>query len=151
MKAVIQRVCRASVTVDGQITGRCDKGLLVLLGIARGDTEQDARMMCEKILKLRIFQDEKGKMNKSVADVGGKVLTVPNFTLLADCSGGNRPDFFGAEAPLRARELFESFLDYMKEQTGSAEAGVFGAEMAVELLNDGPVTIVLDSKIFKKR
>lgn len=151
MKAVIQRVRRARVSVGGVVTGEIDRGLLVLLGVARGDTEADARLLCEKIVRLRVFEDERRKMNLSAADIGGGILTVPNFTLQADCRRGNRPDFTGAEAPERARELFEFFLECVRERTDGAPAGVFGAEMAVELCNDGPVTIVLDSEIFKKR
>lgn len=151
MKAVIQRVLRASVDVGGSITGSCGRGLLVLLGVARDDTEEDARLLCEKILKLRIFEDEKGKMNLSVTDTGGGMLTVPNFTLLADCSHGNRPDFFASESPQRAKELFDYYLNYLRAKTGDAQSGVFGADMRVDIINDGPVTIVIDSEIFKKR
>ncbi len=151
MRAVIQRVSRASVKVGGVCKGACENGLLVLLCAAKGDTEEDALKMCRKICNLRIFKDSEGRMNRSVLDIGGGILTVPNFTLLADCKGGNRPDFFAAEEAGRARELFEHFLDCVAENIGQAPAGVFGAEMEVELVNDGPVTIILDSEIFRKR
>ncbi len=151
MRAVIQRVKYASVTVDDQTVGRIDKGFLILLGVGKGDTDEDARLLYEKIAKMRIFEDENGKMNRSLSDVGGEILLISNFTLLANCRHGNRPDFFSAMEPSEARRLYELFCDRIAEVSGCrTERGVFGADMKVELLNDGPVTIVLDSSELKK-
>lgn len=146
MRAVIQRVTEASVSVDQKIVGACGRGLLLLLGVEKGDTEDDAELLAAKIAKLRIFSDENGKMNRSVVDVGGELLVISNFTLCADCRHGNRPDYIGAEAPTRAKELYEYFVSRIAALTDRPTAvGIFGADMSVSLLNDGPVTLVLDS------
>jgi len=144
MRAVIQRVSRASVTVDGEVVGRIDRGLLVLLGVAPGDTEATADAMAGKVARLRIFADEAGKMNRSVRDVGGAALVVSQFTLLADARKGNRPSFAGAAPPEEARRLYERFCKALAAEGVPVERGVFGAMMAVELVGDGPVTIVLE-------
>lgn len=147
MIAVLQRVLSCSVTVDGKIISEQGKGLLVLLGVADGDTERDADLLCAKIVKMRIFEDENGKMNKSVTDVGGDITVVPNFTLLASYKKGNRPDFLGAAAPAEANRLFEYFKGKTAEVLGKVGTGEFGADMKVSLINDGPVTITMDSKV----
>ena len=144
MIAVIQRVSRSSVTVDGTKVAGCGVGLLILLGVAHGDTEYDASLLSDKISKLRIFQDENGKMNLSVNDVSGSCVVVPNFTLLASCRKGNRPDFFGSAEPTVAKELFERFTNLLSESVPGVTSGIFGADMKVTSENDGPVTIVLD-------
>ncbi len=150
MRVVIQRVERASVSVDGQIVGSCGKGFLLLLGVKKGDTEADADALAAKAAKLRIFEDENGKMNLSLDSVGGELLVISNFTLCADCSHGNRPDFFGAELPDEAKRLYEYFTERVKALSGcKTETGIFGAEMKVDILNDGPVTIVIDSAELK--
>ena len=149
MIAILQRVTEASVTVDNECVGRIGTGLLVLLGVARGDEELDARLLADKISKLRIFEDENGKMNRSLADVDGSVLVVPNFTLLASYRHGNRPDFMGSEEPGRAKELFLAFCDMLGEKI-PVERGVFGAEMKVSLLNDGPITIPMNSAVLRE-
>ena len=150
MRIVIQRVSEASVTVDGVITGKIDKGFLLLIGVQKGDTENEAVVMAEKISKMRIFEDENGKMNLSIFDVGGSVLAVSQFTLCADCRRGNRPDYFNAAPPTEANELYELFCREMANKGIVVEKGIFGADMKVSLLNDGPVTIVLDSEDLKK-
>jgi D-tyrosyl-tRNA(Tyr) deacylase len=150
MIAVIQRVKNSSVRVDGELCGECGKGLMILLGVAEGDCEEDARLLSSKILKLRIFSDENGKMNLSVKDIGGEALIVSNFTLLANYKKGNRPDYMNAAAPARANELYEYFTSLMRAELAHVATGEFGADMAVSLLNDGPVTIVMDSQILKK-
>ncbi len=150
MTAVIQRVLRGAVTVDGTERGACGRGVVILLGVAKGDTEEDARLLSEKIRKLRIFEDEDGKMNRSVTDIGGGALVVSNFTLLADYSHGNRPSFFDAEEPSRAAALVESFAA-MLEAHMPVGRGVFGADMQVTIEGDGPVTIVMDSAVLKKK
>ena len=145
MRAVIQRVGGASVTVDGKAVGRIGQGLLVLAGFAPGDDGAAVRWMCEKIARLRIFEDEAGKMNRSVADIGGGILLVPQFTLYGDASKGNRPSFTGAAPPDRAEALYEETIRTLRETSGvPVEAGIFGAAMQVELVNDGPVTILLE-------
>ncbi len=146
MRAVIQRVARASVEVDGTIVGKIGPGLLVLLGVAREDGESDARYIADKILGLRIFSDDEGKMNRSLADCGGSVLLVSQFTLLGDTAKGRRPGFERAAPPELARALYEKVADDLRAQGAPVETGVFGAHMAVELVNDGPVTFVLDSR-----
>ncbi len=151
MIAILQRVSRASVTVDGEVRAECGKGLLILLGVARGDTEEDCRLLADKISKLRIFSDEDGKMNLSVCDVAGSVIAVPNFTLLASYRKGNRPDFFGSAPPDEAKALFDYFADYISSLVPAVGRGVFGADMKVDLLNDGPVTIAMDSNVLKKK
>lgn len=152
MRAVVQRVANASVTVDDKVVGACGKGLLILLGVEKGDTEADLEVLAQKLAKLRIFSDENGKMNRSVVDVEGELLIISNFTLCADCRHGNRPDYFGAEAPAEASRLYEAFAARMQQLTGRPTAvGVFGADMKVSLLNDGPVTIVLDSAVLLRK
>jgi len=145
MKAVIQRVSSASVKVDGLVIGSIERGYLILLGVARGDTEQDACALAEKICKLRLFEDPPGKMTHSLTDVAGSALVVSQFTLLARCNKGNRPSFDQAEAPDHARRLCEVFVDAMKRAGVRVEEGIFAADMEVSLVNDGPVTIILDS------
>ena len=145
MRAVIQRVTQASVEVDGEIIGKIGSGLLVLLGAAEGDTEADCEKLADKIARLRIFSDENGKTNLSVNDVGGGMLVISQFTLLADCSHGNRPSFINACAPDRAEQLYELFKKLAAEKIpGGVECGSFGADMKVSLLNDGPFTIVME-------
>ena len=146
MKAVLQRVLEAKVETDGKIIGEIGQGLMILLGVANGDTERDAELLCDKIVKMRIFSDENGKMNKSLADVDGEMLVVSNFTLLAAYKKGNRPDYMGAAAPDEAKELYEYFADCCGCFI-PVEHGIFGADMKLNILNDGPVTIVMDSKV----
>lgn len=147
MKAVIQRVKYATVKVDNKIIGECKQGLMILLGVIDGDTENDADKLIKKIPVLRIFEDENGKMNKSLLDIDGEILVVSQFTLAADCSHGRRPSFTASAPPDIANELYEYFVGELKTAgVKSVQTGEFGADMAVELLNDGPVTIVLDSK-----
>ena len=145
MRAVVQRVSEAFVTVEGKETGRIEKGLMVLLGVETGDTEKDAVYMAGKIAKLRIFEDENEKMNLSVQNVGGKVLAVSQFTLLGDARGQNRPGFTQAETPERANELYELCCAEIRKLGVPVENGVFRTHMMVTLTNDGPVTILLDS------
>ena len=144
MKAVIQRVKEASVTVDGREVARIDHGILTLLGIAKGDDEGKLTRLISKICELRIFEDDQGKMNRSVKEVGGSHLLVSQFTLLGDCSAGRRPSFIHAEAPDRAKQLYEAALSLSKNQGVPTQGGVFQADMKVALVNDGPVTFVLD-------
>ena len=145
MKIVIQRVLEASVKIDGNIYGQIGKGYLLLIGVSNEDTKQIADKMLEKIAKLRIFEDENGKTNLSIADVGGEVLAVSQFTLYADCKKGNRPSFINAGKPDMAEELYLYMLDKCRELFGTVQCGQFGADMKVSLVNDGPFTIVLDS------
>lgn len=151
MKAVLQRVSRASVSVDGTVTGECGAGLLILLGVAGGDSEQDAVILAEKILKLRIFSDENGKMNLSVQDIKGELLVISQFTLLADYSHGNRPDYLASAKPDEAKRLYEYFISRISAGVGHTGTGIFGADMRVELVNDGPVTIVMDSAVLRRK
>ena len=146
MRAVVQRVSEAYVTVEGRETGRIGKGLCVLLGVEEGDTEADAKYMAGKIAKLRVFEDENEKMNLSVQQVEGRVLAVSQFTLLGDARGQNRPGFTRAEAPDRANQLYERTCQEIRRLNVPVENGVFRAHMWVHLVNDGPVTILLDSK-----
>jgi D-tyrosyl-tRNA(Tyr) deacylase len=146
MKAVLQRVARASVTVDGHVTGAIGEGLLVLLGAARGDLPKDADAMADRIVRMRIFEDDQGKMNRSLLDVGGALLVVSQFTLLADTNQGRRPSFFEAMPPDEAVQLIRRFVEAARGLGIGVQEGVFGAMMDVELLNRGPVTIVLDSR-----
>jgi len=146
MKAVIQRVARASVHVEGKTVGQIGSGLLVLLGVARGDGELDGRNLLEKIRMLRIFSDEQGKMNRSLAETGGSVLLVSQFTLLGRTTKGRRPSFDEAAPPEEAKRLYEQVIAGLRAHGTHVETGVFAAHMQVELLNDGPVTFVLDSK-----
>lgn len=144
MRIVIQRVLEAKVEVEGKIKGRIGKGFLILLGVGKMDDKNIADRYIDKILKLRIFADDMGKTNLSLEDVQGEVLVVSQFTLYADCRKGNRPDFIKAGSAERAEELYEYFLEQIKNKTGNVESGKFGAEMKVSLLNDGPFTIILD-------
>lgn len=144
MKLVIQRVKWASVKVNNEIIGKIDKGFLVLLGVGPEDTMEKADYLVQKLIKLRIFEDENGKMNLALKDVNGELLVISQFTLYADCTGGNRPSFTNAAKPEKANELYEYFMKKCKEQNVKVEHGEFGADMKVELLNDGPVTIILE-------
>ena len=146
MRAVVQRVTRASVKVNDEFTGTIADGLLVLLGVARDDTEGDAIYLAEKIAGLRIFEDDAGKMNLSVMDIGGAVLAVSQFTLFGDVKKGKRPSFDGAARPEQARELYERFIAQVRALGLTCETGRFQETMEVELVNHGPVTILLDSK-----
>ncbi len=144
MKAVVQRVTHASVKVDDEIKGQIQNGFLVLLGVGKNDTEEDADRLVNKIVKLRIFSDENDKINLSLSDVGGSMLVISQFTLYADCRKGNRPNFINAGKPDEANRLYEYFVSKCKEQVPVVEKGVFGADMKVELLNDGPFTVILE-------
>ena len=144
MRVVLQRVKYAKVSVGGEVAGQIEKGYLLLLGIGPDDTKATAEKMLDKIIKLRLFEDENGKMNLNINDVGGKILTVSQVTLYADCRKGTRPGFSEAAEPKFANEMYEYFLSLCREKLGCAEHGVFGADMQVELLNDGPVTIFLE-------
>ena len=146
MKAVIQRVTSASVHVEGKTVGQIESGLLVLLGVAKGDRESDGRYLVEKIRALRIFSDEQGKMNRSLADIGGSVLLVSQFSLLGRTTNGRRPSFDEAATPAEAKRLYEGVANGLRAQGIPVETGVFAAHMQVELLNDGPVTFALDSR-----
>ncbi len=151
MKAVVQRVKRAAVRVDGKITGECGRGFAILLGVARGDTERDASLLAAKIAKLRVFCDEAGKMNLSLKDVGGGAVVVSQFTLMANYRHGNRPDFLNAAPPEEAERLYRRFIALLEEALGKPVGeGVFGAEMEYEIINDGPVTILMESEVLKK-
>jgi D-tyrosyl-tRNA(Tyr) deacylase len=152
MIALLQRVTESSVSVDGQIIGRCGKGLMILLGVLEGDSESDALALAEKIHKLRIFEDENGKMNRSICDIEGSALVISQFTLAANYAHGNRPDFLAAAKPDIAKPLYEFFADELQKRiTGKVETGEFGADMKVSLINDGPVTIIMDSKVLLKK
>ncbi len=146
MKAVIQRVTKASVQVEGQTVGQIESGLLVLLGVAKGDGETDGQYVVEKIRTLRIFSDEQGKMNRSLADIGGSVLLVSQFTLLGRTANGRRPSFDEAASPDEANRLYGQVAAELRDLGTHVETGIFAAHMQVELLNDGPVTFVLDSR-----
>ena len=150
MRALVQRVSRASVTIDGKVHGAIDKGFLVLLGITEGDTEADARYLADKCVGLRVFTDENDKMNRSLADVGGGLLVVSQFTLYGDCSHGRRPSFIAAARPDTAIPLYECFVSRCRESGLPVETGEFGAHMEVELLNDGPVTLWMDTAEMRK-
>ena len=151
MIAVLQRVKQASVTVDGALVGSCGEGLSILLGVANGDTEVDAEVLAEKIVNLRIFTDENDKMNLSLKDMDGEMLVVSNFTLLASYKKGKRPDYMGAASPAEANRLYEYFIALCREQVRQVGCGVFGAHMEIQLTNDGPVTIVMDSEVLKTK
>ncbi len=146
MRSVIQRVTQAGVSVNGKTIGSIGRGLLVLLGVKRGDTEADADYMADKIVKLRIFEDENGKMNRAVRDVQGEILCVSQFTLMGDARGQNRPGFTQAEEPERANLLYERVCARMRSQGVKVETGIFRTDMQVSLVNDGPVTLLLDSE-----
>lgn len=151
MKAVLQRVLNASVVSDGVLSGKIDSGLYILLGVEKEDTKEDAVLLADKISKLRIFSDENGKMNLSVNDVSGEVLIVSNFTLNASYSHGNRPDYFNGADPKLANELYEYFITLMRERTKRVECGIFGADMKTSMTTDGPVTIIMESALLKKK
>lgn len=146
MKAVLQRVKYSRLKVDGEVISEIGQGLLVFLGVGKGDSEQACEKMAKKIANLRIFEDENGKMNLSCLDINGEVLLVSQFTLYGDCSHGNRPSFFNAENPEIANNLYEKFKICLENNKLSVKTGIFGADMKIELLNDGPVTIILDDK-----
>lgn len=145
MRFIIQRVANSKVTIDHVVRGEIGKGFMVLIGIADGDTEEIADKMIRKMIQLRIFEDENGKTNLALKDVGGSLLLISQFTLYADCKKGNRPSFIKAGAPDMAKEMYEYIIGKCKEEIAVVEQGEFGADMKVELLNDGPFTIVLDS------
>jgi len=146
MRSVVQRVSRAVVRVDRQVAGEVGRGLVVLLGVAEGDSSEDARWMADKLAQLRIFEDEAGKMNRSVQDLGGSVLLVSQFTLLGDARKGNRPSFTGAAQPEQANALYEQVAALLRARALPVATGVFRAHMELELVNDGPVTLLLDSR-----
>ena len=146
MRAVIQRVKSSSVTVGDETVGKIDSGLLVLLGVAKQDQSADADFLAEKIVNLRIFEDEQGKMNRSLIDIGGEILVVSQFTLLGDCRKGRRPSFIDAAGPDKANELYEYFVARVRKTNVHVATGRFRAMMEVALINDGPVTLILESK-----
>ncbi|WP_026563466.1 D-aminoacyl-tRNA deacylase [Bacillus sp. UNC41MFS5] len=146
MRVVVQRSKNASVTVAGEVTGQITKGLVLLVGITHEDKEEDAAYLADKIANLRIFEDEDGKMNFSLMDVGGEILSVSQFTLYGDCRKGRRPNFMDAARPEQAVELYEVFNGLLREKGIRVETGIFGAMMDVELINDGPVTLIIESK-----
>jgi D-tyrosyl-tRNA(Tyr) deacylase len=150
MKAVVQRVKHAHVNIDGQTVGACEHGLMVLLGVAADDDEVDAQLLCQKLCKLRIFCDENDKMNLSIHDIGGQMLVVSQFTLLADTSHGNRPSFIGAGDPSHANALYERFVAMVRAEGIPVQTGSFGASMEVTIVNDGPVTILMDSTDYRR-
>ena len=145
MRAVVQRVSRAEVRIEGRVVGRIGRGFVVLLGVAGGDSDADAAFLVDKIVGMRIFADHAGKMNLSIAQAGGAMLVVSQFTLLADTNSGRRPSFTKAAGPDEARRLYEHFLSLARTRDVKVETGEFGATMEVDLVNDGPVTIILDS------
>ncbi len=150
MKAVLQRVAHASVIADGVPTGEIDCGLLILLGVMDGDREEDARLLADKIAKMRIFSDENGRMNLSLLDIGGSALVVSNFTLGANYLHGNRPDYFASAHPTVAEPLYERFKELLRVHIKKVESGVFGADMTISITADGPVTITMDSLLLRK-
>lgn len=145
MRFVIQRVTKASVTIDGNISGKIDKGFMVLIGVCEEDTKEIADKLVKKLIGLRIFADEEGKTNLSIKDVDGQLLLVSQFTLYADCRKGNRPSFIKAGSPDHAKDLYNYIVDLCKKEIEVVQTGEFGADMQVELINDGPFTIILDS------
>lgn len=145
MKLVIQRVSSASVTIKGKVEGKINKGLMILVGIAQQDAEEDARYLAGKAINMRIFQDENDKMNLSLLDIKGEILAISQFTLLADTRKGRRPSFINAASPQKGEQLYDFFVNCLKEQNIKVETGIFGAMMDVALVNEGPVTIVIDS------
>ena len=146
MRVVLQRVAHASVTVDGEIIGKIQRGFLLLVGVTHDDAMEDMEYLVRKIVQMRIFEDEEGKLNRSIQDIGGEILSVSQFTLYADTKKGNRPSFSKAAPGVVALEMFEQFNGLLRDTGIPVETGQFGADMKVELLNDGPVTILLDSK-----
>ena len=151
MIAVLQRVKRAKVRVEENTVGKCGYGLCILLGVARGDGKADAGALADKIVNLRIFEDENGKMNLSLKNVDGEALVISNFTLLASYKKGKRPDYFAAAAPDEAKMLYEYFCTLIEKETRYTGRGIFGADMEIEMINNGPVTIVMDSNILLKK
>lgn len=147
MRAVLQRVKNASVTVDDKITGQIDKGIVVLIGMGKDDTEEDIKKLVDKIIKLRLFDDENGKINLSIKDVEGSLLIVSQFTLYWNCKKGTRPSFDGAMPPEDAKRMYDKFVEYAKSTNIPVETGIFGADMQLSLINDGPVTLNLDTAI----
>ena len=145
MRFVIQRVTNASVTVEGKVTGKIEKGFLVLIGVSEEDTKEIADKMIKKLVGIRIFEDDNGKTNLALADVGGSLLLVSQFTLYADCKKGNRPSFTKAGNPQMAEEMYEYIIEQCKKDVENVQVGIFGADMKVQLLNDGPFTVLLDS------
>ena len=150
MKAVLQRVLEAKVETEGKVIGEIGEGLMILLGVANGDTETDAEILCDKIVKMRIFSDENGKMNKSLLDINGEMLVVSNFTLNANYRHGNRPDYLNSAPPDEANRLYEYFKQRAATSVRRVESGSFGADMKVSIVNNGPVTVCVDSEILKK-
>lgn len=151
MRAILQRVTSAQVISDGELTGKIDRGLAILLGVRKGDGEEDAVALATKISKLRIFSDENDKLNLSISDVNGSAIVVSNFTLCANYAHGNRPDYFDAELQERANELYEIFVSELKKYVRNVGTGVFGAKMMYTINNDGPITIVMDSEVLLKK
>ncbi len=151
MKAVIQRVLSSSVESEGRLLGKIEKGLMVLLGVAQNDSENDAEILLEKIVKMRIFSDENGKMNLSLKDIDGEMLVVSNFTLNANYRHGNRPDYLNSAPPDEAKRLYKYFIDCAKEHVRLVNEGKFGADMKLSIVNDGPVTICVDSDVLKNK
>ncbi len=151
MRAVVIRVSRASITVDGRDGGSMGKGFVVLVGVKPEDTAKEAAYLAKKCAEVRVFEDENGKMNKSLADVGGSMMVVSNFTLYADCSHGRRPDFFGAAKPDIAIPVYETFLEELRARDIPLFTGEFGADMAIDHVNDGPVTLIMDTDQMLKR
>lgn len=149
MKAVIQRVLNAELKVNGELISKIDKGMVVFLGVGVGDSELEVEKLAKKIAKLRIFEDENEKMNLSVKDVGGEILLVSQFTLFGDCSHGNRPSFILAERPERANQLYLQMKKLLLNENIPVQTGVFGADMKIDVVNDGPVTILIDTKDLK--
>ena len=151
MKAVIQRVKEASVSVDGKVVGDCKQGYMILLGAAEGDTLEDVEVLARKTANLRVFCDENDKMNKSILDIDGEILAISQFTLCADVKKGNRPSFINALEPVKAEEYYDIFCQKLLENgVKKVSKGIFGAEMQVSLINDGPVTIIYDTEIWRK-
>jgi len=146
MRAVVQRVSYASVKVDGNVTGSIEQGLMVLLGVGKEDDDKDIKYLSEKILNLRIFEDEDEKMNLSLLDIKGEILIISQFTLFGDCRKGRRPSFDSAGLPESSKIMYEKFIDDCKKSGLNVQTGIFGADMKVSLLNDGPVTLMIDSK-----
>lgn len=152
MRAVVQRVKRTSVTVGGELKGSAGQGFNVLIGVMQGDTDAEAQLLAAKISKLRVFEDENSKMNKSVLDIGGEILVISQFTLCADIKKGNRPSFTDSAPPEEADRLYLAFCEHLREAgVKKVETGVFAADMLVSIDNDGPVTIVMDTDIWEKR
>lgn len=152
MRAVVQRVKRTSVTVGGELKGSAGQGFNVLIGVMQGDTDAEAQLLAAKISKLRVFEDENGKMNKSVLDIGGEILVISQFTICADIKKGNRPSFTDSAPPEEADRLYLAFCEHLREAgVKKVETGVFAADMLVSIDNDGPVTIVMDTDIWEKR